>query len=179
MKLTAKDSADFQPHEAEEWLPGKIIDIEETEGGKYGPGLKLVLVLDDDEPNEDGTDREVWAYTSQTLSPKSKLGRYVEAITGELPAPGEVFDLDELIGKKVEVFFERYTGTNKETGEPQEKEKVTKMRAAKKASRRRAEPVEDDETPEPPAVSKRQADAARAAKTASRRPRDDDDEAPF
>lgn len=167
MKIPVKESAQFEMHEPEEWLAGKIIDIEETEPGKFGPGLKIVLVLDDDEPNDDGSDNEVWAYTSQKLSTRSKLFAYASAILGdEMPDVGQVLDLDLLIGKKVDVFFERYTGVDRETGAPVEKEKVTRMRA-RKARATKADPD----------IQSKQAEATAAKKRT--RPVITSDEAPF
>lgn len=162
MKVQYRESSTYEMHEPEEWLPGKIIDIEENEG-KFGPGLKFILELDDDEPDETtGEVPEVWAYTSQILSPKSKLYAYVVAVLGEeaIPEEGETLDLDDMLGKRVDVFFERYQGVDKESGKPVEKEKVTKMRAAKKAGRaatktEKAEPSVKEQAKEA-AVARRQ-----------------------
>lgn len=172
MKVKYRESGDYVMHEPEEWLAGKIIDIEENEG-KFGPGLKFILNLDDDEPNEDtGEMPEVWAFTSQILSPKSKLYAYVVAVLGEeaIPEEGDTLDLDEMLGKKVDVFFERYQGIDKESGKPVEKEKVTKMRAQKKAGRA--------VTKKESSVKEQQAEAKEAA-TARRRRQTEADEAPF
>lgn len=132
MPLTIEMTAGggFDLHEEAEWLDGLLVAIEETDG-HYGPGLKWIIELDDDEPADNGDPRETWAFCSQKLSPRSKLYAWAKAIDpSSLPEAGGVLDLEDFIGRRVQVMFERYMGDV--DGEPVEKEKVVKIRAAKK-----------------------------------------------
>lgn len=147
-KLTVKAFADFELHEAEEWLAGRIVDITETDDTGFGVGLKYILVLDDDEPNDDGSDREVWAFSSQKVSRKSKLGKWAAAVLlDEYPEEGDALDLNILLQVPLEVMFEQFEGQDSD-GNKVTKEKVIKMRAKKKAApkgRAKAAVVEDDD----------------------------------
>lgn len=149
LTVTLSESGGFDLHEPEEWLDGLLVAIEETEG-TFGPGLKWIIELDDDEPAENGEARETWAFCSQKFSPRSKLYSWIKAIDpGLIPEPGEVLDLEEVIGTRVQVMFERYMGDI--DGEPVEKEKVVKIRAAKKTkkaakSRRKVETADSEDS---------------------------------
>lgn len=104
-------------HESEEWYPGILTRLEE--GGDFGFGETIRFVI-----NLDGEDGETWALASQKMSPKSKLYGWVKAINADLiPEVGEAFKYKKLEGLRVEVMFE--------AGD--EREKVTKIRAEKKA----------------------------------------------
>lgn len=93
----------------------------ETDDNGYGPGLKWEIQLDGDESNWD-----VWAFSSQKLSTKSKLYQWLAAINPEaLPKIGETVDLGDLIGRRVEVMFEAVERDGVA------REKVVKIRAAK------------------------------------------------
>lgn len=133
-RLTVNEAVQYELHEADEWLPGRIVDIEETESD-WGSGLKWIIVLDDDEPNPDGSDRETWAFSSQKVSPKSKTYKWAAAILGEMPEAGDELDLNLLLQKPIEVFFEQVESDeiDRSTGKAIVKEKVEKIRAAKKA----------------------------------------------
>lgn len=152
LQVTLSESGGFDLHEPEEWLDGLIVAIEETEG-TFGPGLKWIIELDDDEPADNGEARETWAFCSQKFSPRSKLYSWIKAIDPALiPEPGDVLDLEDIIGQRVQVMFERYQGDI--DGEPVEKEKVAKIRAAKKSKTkktaekvRKAQDVESADTP--------------------------------
>ena len=137
-------------HDAEEWLPGTIDTIEEAEG-RFGKQLKWVINLDGDDPNDDGTLRGVWAYSGARCVPRSKLHGWLKALGLDLD--GDEVELGPLLGSRVDVFYERYTGTSLE-GQPVEKERIVKMRASK--------------TPAPTTT-----------KPAARRVVADDDDAPF
>ena len=122
LKLTMSESTGFDLHEPDEWLAGTVTSIEESEGGKYGPGLKWVIQLDDEE-------WDTWAFCSQKLSPKSKLYSWLAGLDPQnLPDPGDVVDFSSYIGRRVQVMFEQYEadGVTKET--------VAKLRAEKKPS---------------------------------------------
>ena len=137
-------------HDAEEWIAGTVETIEQAEG-RFGGQLKWIINLDGDDPNDDGTLRGVWAFTGDRCVPRSKLHGWLKALGFDLD--GDTVDLDPLIGARVDVFYERYTGTSAE-GQPVEKEKVVKVRASK--------------TPAP-----------KTTKPAARRVVADDDDAPF
>lgn len=171
-KLTVKAAADFELHEAEEWLPGRIVDITVTDDTGFGEGLKYIIVLDDDEPNEDGSDREVWAFSSQKVSRKSKLGGWAKAILlDEYPEEGDTLDLNLLLQVPIEVMFEQFEGQDSD-GNKVDKEKVVKMRARKKAapkSRGKAAPVakdDDDDEEDTPSDYQQKLKAAKAARAA-------------
>lgn len=178
-KLTVKAAADFELHEAEEWLPGRIVDITTTDDTGFGEGLKYIIVLDDDEPNEDGSDRETWAFSSQKVSRKSKLGKWAQAILlDEYPEEGDVLDLNLLLQVPIEVMFEQFEGQDSD-GNKVTKEKVIKMRAKKKAAaktRAKAKPADDDDEDEEVTSESLKAKIARSNKAAKAKA---DDEEPF
>lgn len=155
LKLTVSESAGFEYHEPDEWFKGRIADITETTG-QFGDGVKLVIYLDG-ETNDDGSERETWAYASQKATPRSKIFGWYKAITGLNVEAGGILDLGKLLGARVEVMFERFMGTDRDSGSPVEKEKVVKIRAEKKLQQK----------------------AAAAAKKPQRPVDDDDEEAPF
>jgi hypothetical protein len=155
MSLTVKlrESAGFDLHDESEWLDGLLVAIEETES-TFGPGLKWIIELDDDEPAENGDAHETWAFCSQKFSPRSKLYGWVKGIDpGAIPETGGTLDLEDFIGQRVQVMFERHQDVDDQSGEPIEKEKVVKIRAAKAAAKRerptRAK-AKDDEPEEDP-----------------------------
>ena len=121
--LTVTEAGEGFLHEPEEWIPGTVLAIEETEAGMYGPGLKWVIALDEDD------DRDTWAFCSQKLSPKSKLYGWLKALGADLDA-GSTVDLEDYVQARVDVFFERYEAADP-TGETVDKEKVVKIRASK------------------------------------------------
>lgn len=158
MPLTVKlrENAGFELHDEEEWLDGLLVAIEETDGN-FGPGFKWIIELDDDEPNEAGEARETWAFCSAKFSPRSKLYGWVKAIDpGSIPDTDGTLDLEDFIGRRVQVMFERYRDVDEISGDPIDKEKVVKIRAAKaaekpkRATRTRRARDEDDEPEEDP-----------------------------
>lgn len=119
LKMTMTESSGFDLHEPDEWLSGKITAIEETDG-MYGPGLKWIILLDDE-------NWDTWAFCSQKLSTRSKLYDWIKGLDPQnLPEPGGTVDLKQYVGKRVQVMFEQY---ETETGL---REKVVKLRAEKK-----------------------------------------------
>lgn len=141
LELAVTTGGDGYLHEPEEWTAGTVRTIEETDG-HYGPGLKWIIQLDQDEP-----DNETWAFCSQNLSPRSKLYGWLKALGADLDS-GAVIDLEDYIGARVDVFFERYeTNVDNTTVE---KEKVTKLRASKtKAPTRKKTAVDYDDDTQP------------------------------
>lgn len=128
LQIPVKESGGFDLHEESEWYQGTIVDIEELPDGQYGPGLKFIINIDN-ETFDDGKPRDTWAFCSQNLSPRSKLGKWVKGINGELPAAGQVYDVGKLIGSRVKVMFEHTPGMDPE-GNPITKEKVVALKAA-------------------------------------------------
>lgn len=136
--ITATQASSFL-HDAGEWYPGTINTIEEIDG-EYGPGLKWILELDDDEPYDDGTQPQTWAFSSQTYSTRSKLYKWLSGFNLNIDV-GDSFDIETIVGRRVDVMFERTEGFDRD-GRPTEKEKVVNIRASKVA----AAPT-DDQSP--------------------------------
>ena len=124
-----KEAGGFDLHEETEWYEGTITDIEETDG-QYGAGYKFVIGIDG-ETFDDGKPRDTWAFCSQTLSPRSKLFKWAKGILGEaaMPAPGQPFDLGQMIGARVKVMFEHVQSTTPE-GDQITKDKVVAIKTA-------------------------------------------------
>jgi len=134
LKVEMRESAGFDLHEADEWFDGLLVAIEETDGN-WGPGLKWIIELDDDEPADNGDARETWAFCSQKLSPRSKLYAWAKGIDPDsIPEAGGILDLEDFVGRRVQVMFEHYKGEDPVEGNTIDKERVVKIRAAKKAS---------------------------------------------
>lgn len=149
LTITATESAGFELHDADEWYDGDLIAIEETEG-QWGPGLKWIIELDG-ETHDDGNPRETWAFCSQKLSPRSKLYAWLKGLDpSAIPEAGGTVDLEQFIGGRVQVMFERYDGYDPD-GNPLEKEKVVKLRAGKKQEPHRVgKPAQQDEPEDHP-----------------------------
>lgn len=135
--ITAKEAGGFFLHDEDEWIDGTIATIEETDG-QWGPGLKWVIHLDDDTDPINDEPRETWAFSSQNLNPRSKLHAWLKGIDPDaIPNPGDTIDTNDLVGRRIQVMFERYDGTDRD-GQPQEKEKVVKIRKGKAPAKRAA-----------------------------------------
>lgn len=133
LSFDVTESKGFALHEADEWYPGTIVDIEDEPEGPFGASVKFILELDDDEPDKDGNPRQVWAYASQSATTKSKLYLWYVAITGKELGIGETLDLTNVLNAKVDVMFAHYKKPDPETGEPVKREKVVKIRGRKGA----------------------------------------------
>lgn len=143
LELTVTAGSDAFLHEPDEWLPGQVVNIQEAEDRGFGPGLKWIIELDEDEAGD-----ETWAFCSQSLSPRSKLYGWLKALGADLDN-GAVVDLEQYVGKRVDVMFERYQGTAAD-GSDVEKEKVVKIRASKTKAPKKTQPkanFPDDEAP--------------------------------
>lgn len=70
---------------------GVIVEMTE-ETGQYGEQIKFVIELDELKPN--GENVTQWAWASKTLSPKSKLWKWVKGVTGQTPTIGGTFDVE-------------------------------------------------------------------------------------
>lgn len=131
LTITMREDAGFSLHEEGEWYDGTLVAIEELTDGQYGPGLKWIMNLDGDVTTEDGRPRDTWAFSSQKLSPRSKLYKWVKGILGEsrMPAAGGTLDLSQIIGARVKVMFEHVPGFD-DSGQPITKEKVVGIKTA-------------------------------------------------
>ena len=132
MSLVVKveESAGFELHAPDEWHSGMLYSIEEAEDRGYGPGLKWIFHLDGDLDPISDAPRETWGFSGQKVTSRTKAGRWVAGIKGDLPEPGEVIDLGQLFGTPVDVMFEHVPGMDRD-GNPQTKEKVEKVRASR------------------------------------------------
>lgn len=120
INVTMRESS-FELYEADEWYPASLAGIEETDDNGFGPGVKWILALDED------PEREQWAFSSQKLSPKSKLYQWVKAIDEALlPDAGGVLNLEQIVGRDVDVMFEHIVGDDGMT-----KQRVAKIRGRK------------------------------------------------
>lgn len=120
LEVTMAESSDSYLHEPDEWIPGQIVDIQAAPDTGFGPGFKWVIELDDAEEG----DFDQWAFCSQTLSLRSKLYGWLTAL-GVNPQVGEKVDLAQLVGRDIEVMFERFEKDGVT------KEKVVKIRQQK------------------------------------------------
>lgn len=145
LTVTATESGGIELHEPDEWIDGVLQSIEEDEG-QYGAQYKFIIQLDGDDE-----DRQQWAYCSQKLSPRSKLYAWVKGLDPDaLPEPGGTLDLEQFIGRRVQVMFEHFEGYDAFVDATVTKEKVVKIRGAKgEAAAEPATPStrDDDERP--------------------------------
>lgn len=94
--LTAQESAPDLPPGV---YPATLTGYEEQPDNGFGPGVKLIWQLDGLE-DRDGNPREKWQFTSQKLTPKSKLWGTLTAI-GVKVVLGTTYNLDDLMGQAV------------------------------------------------------------------------------
>ena len=88
-----------------------VVGIEPV-AGEYGDQLKWRFAVDDA-----GTARELWAWCSQKLSPKSKLWGWTDAILFGglgLPAGYAEFDTADMIGRQCRIVVELTEGAGGE-----------------------------------------------------------------
>ena len=84
-------------HDEHTFYEGDLVRIE-PDDGQYGPQLKWIIELDDDEPwtADDGTEEPnetwTWCSTKLTTHEKNKFRKYVKGLTGEEPQIGELFN---------------------------------------------------------------------------------------
>ena len=102
-------------HREEDRFHDATIDsIEETDHAQYGAGLKWILILDDADEGSDYP--ETWAFSSQTISPGSKVHGWLTGIYGRAPATGQSIDLGKLFGVRVGVKFGAHRTDSEKTG---------------------------------------------------------------
>jgi hypothetical protein len=88
----------------------KIIDMAE-ETGQYGAQVKFIFEVAD-VYKDNGENVQQWAWASATLSPKSKLWKWLKNVTGIVPVLGQPFDVTAaLIGQPCQIVV----GFNDET----------------------------------------------------------------
>ena len=101
IELQAQESGSPIPLDAGVYA-AKVSGVEEADGGQFGDQVKLLLTTD--EPDADGQPIELWAWASRKLTTRSKLWRWVTALTGSPPQLGRVFTIEDLlIGKPCRV----------------------------------------------------------------------------
>jgi len=96
MKIEARDPEEFL-HEEGVHIPAHIYAVEDAGEGEFGPQLKWIF-LDED-------DQEIWAWSSTTLSARSKLGKWATNLGTDI---SNGVDTDDYIGLTVNLVFERY-----------------------------------------------------------------------
>lgn len=80
---------------------GEIVEMIE-ESGDYGDQIKFILEIDS-MTQSNGDYVKQWAWASKTLSPKSKLWKWVKAVTGQTPTIGGTFDVEQaLLNQRVQ-----------------------------------------------------------------------------
>lgn len=86
-----------------------IVEDITVEDGQFGPQYKFVFELVG-QTKDDGSPIKQWGWASQTLTPLSKLFKWVSAIDGKMPPMGVAFDIDSMIGKSCQVFVNNVDG---------------------------------------------------------------------
>lgn len=131
LTVTMQESGGFELHEESEWYEGTITSIEEAEDRGFGPGLKWIINLDGETDAISGEPRDTWAFSSQKLSPRSKLYKWARGVLGEaaMPAAGGTLNLASIIGARVKVIFEHTPGTD-ENGNAVTRERVATIKTA-------------------------------------------------
>lgn len=121
----------YELHEEGEWFPGTITSIEEASQPNQWGKIDLYWTVKLDEGDSDGFDPRF--RTSQSLHPKSNLVKYLKWIEGSAwtaPAPGEVVDLNDYVGRRIDVMFERYEKIL-DDGSTVERESIARVRGGK------------------------------------------------
>ena len=96
---------------AEGEFDGEVTSVQDTDG-QHGPMVRIEFTLaTDDEWDE----RRVVGLASRRLSEDTKLGRWVAAILGHMPAVGEEITIDDLLHKHCRVVVKHKTNTDGKT----------------------------------------------------------------
>ena len=104
IELEATESGSPIPLDAGTY-PATVVSVEEAEGKPEFGGAQVKFFI---EPagavDDDGRPLVLWAWASKKLTTKSKLWRWVTAITGSPPKVGKVFRIEDLlVGKPCRV----------------------------------------------------------------------------
>jgi len=103
--LTIPAEASKAPLELEAGVfKAKLISVD-MDDGQYGPQAKFVFELDGITA-EDGSPGRLWAWSSFKLTPATKLHRWVMALGGKRPVPGQQYNLSALVGAHCRVLVE-------------------------------------------------------------------------
>lgn len=107
-----KENAGLDPG----YYPAQVSTIEET-SGEFGPQLKFVLTILDNENHprikDNGEAIEQWAWCSQKWGPRTKLLEWAKSLLkSKCPAAGEPLDTDLLLGKRCDVELVEKEGPN-------------------------------------------------------------------
>lgn len=109
------------------------------EDGQYGAQIKFICEMQD-LMKDSGDLVQQWAWASATLSPKSKLWKWLKNVTGQTPTLGAPFDVTAaMIGKPVQLIV----SFNDET----QRTSVTDMLAAKKSGAQAPRPAQSRPAP--------------------------------
>jgi len=106
----------------EAWYLAQFVDAELSPEGKYGPQVKLKLLVPFKASEDEQEDVSIWVWCSQKFNPKSNLFLYSQAILGRDWEEEENFDSDLLVGRTVNMFVDSYIKDGVT------KNKVTKMK---------------------------------------------------
>lgn len=93
MSITAQESS-FEEL-AENIYPATLSAWEETAGGQYGPGVKIIWTLHGLEKSN-GDPQDKWQFVTQKLTPKSTLWAICKTL-GEMPVLGRSYEVDEVM----------------------------------------------------------------------------------
>lgn len=88
----------YDLHAENRFYPGTLIRVEYEDEGRFGPQIKWIIALDDDDPwiDDHGEEqpRETWFWCSQRLTTheKNKFRQIVKGLTGAEPKTGQLFE---------------------------------------------------------------------------------------
>ena len=140
MEIIATETS-FATHELDEWYAGEITDAGDGEDYGYGPTFQINILID-------GEESDTWALCSPTLTPQTKLWRWIEAIDRTLlPEFGQPLEYKKLIGRRVEIMFEQGKSRVNVGKIRAEKKPVSELQHRQRQAARAKTPVPDDEAP--------------------------------
>jgi hypothetical protein len=96
---------------AEGEFDAEVTGIEDRDG-QHGPMVRIEFKLATD---DDGDERRVTGLASKKLSENTKLGRWIAAIIGHMPAVGEEITMENLLHKHCRVEIKHKTSPDGRT----------------------------------------------------------------
>jgi hypothetical protein len=93
-KLSYEESSDYEPMDTGSYEA--VFTRYEEDEMEFGPVYKLHFEITNDEEHEG---KELSRLVSQKFNPKSNLFQTVQGLLGRPIRPGEVIDLDDLVGR--------------------------------------------------------------------------------